>query len=79
MKRKILFTLIWMLGFAAVVFGIWGAVLVPLAHTHRHLFAVIYLDGIFQSIFFVSPLIALWLGWRGKLPGTRAKNETNAA
>jgi len=79
MKRKVLFTFLWVLGFAALVFVIWGAVIVPLAHSHRHLFALMYLDVIFQSIFFVAPLVALWLGWRGKLPGTKARKETNAA
>jgi hypothetical protein len=78
MKRKILFTILWMLGFAALAFGIWGIVLVPLVHTRRHLFEVIYLDAIFQSVFFVAPLIALWLGWRGKLPGTKTKQATDA-
>lgn len=78
MKRKILFTVLWMLGFAVVAFSVWGTVLVPLIHTHRHLFEVIYSDAIFQSIFLVAPLVALWLGWRGKLPGTK-KKEIDAA
>jgi hypothetical protein len=79
MKRKVLFTVLWMLGFAAVVFVIWGAVIVPLVHSRRHTDAVRYLDAIFQSVFFVAPLVALWLGWRGKLPGTKRKGTTDAA
>lgn len=79
MKRRILFILLWMFGFAALVFAIWGAVIVPLAYSHRHLFAVVYLDGIFQSLFFVAPLVALWLGWRGRLPGTKQKETKEAA
>ena len=78
MNRKIIFTILWMLGFAAAVFIIWVAMLVPLARTH-HLFAVMYLDVIFEASFFVSPLIALWWGWRGALPGTRGKQETDTA
>lgn len=78
MKRKVFFTILWMLAFAALAFGVWGAVTVPLVHTGRHLFAVIYLHPIFQSIFFVAPLVALWLGWRGRLPGTKAKGHAGA-
>jgi hypothetical protein len=73
MKRRILFTLLWMFGFAALVFGVWGAVIVPLVYSRRHLMAVTYLDVVFQSIFFVAPLVALWLGWRGRLPGTKQR------
>ena len=76
-KRKILFTLLWMVIFAAVVFLLAIAVIVPLVHSRRHLFGVIYLNAIFQSIFFVAPLVALWLGWRGRLPGTKAKKDTS--
>jgi hypothetical protein len=79
MKREITFTILWMLGFAAAVFVVWGATLVPLAQTHRQLFAVMYLDVIFKAVFFVSPLVALWLGWRGALPGTRRNGETDVA
>lgn len=79
MKRKAFFTVLWMLAFAALAFLLAIAVLLPLTHSGRNLFAVIYLDPILQSIFFVAPLIALWLGWRGRLPGTKRKKETNAA
>ena len=79
MKRRILFVLLWMFGYAALVFGIWCAVIVPLVYSHRHLFAAIYLDAIFQSIFFVAPLVALWLGWRGSLPGTKQKEMKDGA
>ncbi len=75
MKRKVLFTLLWMLGFAAAVFVLWGAVLILLSHTHRHGFATVYLDAIFKSVFFASPLLALWLGCRGSLPGTKQRKN----
>lgn len=60
-----------MFGVVTGVFVFWAAMLIPLALSHRHLREVIYLDAIFKVAFFVSPLVALWLGWQGRLPGTR--------
>ena len=77
MKRKITFTVLWVLGFPVAVFAMWGATLIPLAWTH-HIFAVMYLDEVFKAVFFVSPLVGFWLASRGALPGTKGEREAGA-
>jgi len=66
------------LGFPVAVFTIWGATLIPLACTHHHIFAVMYLDEVFKAAFFVSPLVGFWLACRGALPGTKREQEKGA-
>jgi hypothetical protein len=81
MKRKVLFTLLWMIGFATVAFIVWCVVIVPRIHTGdaEYRMTTVHLDFIFGSIFLLAPLLALWLGLRGKLPGTKRKTTTHAA
>ena len=79
MKRKVLFTLLWMLVFTAITFVVGVCILVPLVYSRQHTELVRYVDAVGRSVFFVSPLVALWLGWRGKLPGTKRRRETDAA
>lgn len=73
MKPKCYSTVLWTLAFPAATFLAWGAVGFIIAHTHRHLILLTYWDAVFKVIFFVSPAMALLLGLRGTLPGTKPK------
>ena len=79
MKNKIVFTLVWMFAFAAVTFLACGLVALILTHTRIvSLESLQYVDWVLKVIFFSSPLMGLFLGVRGALPGTRrARAETH--
>jgi len=76
MKQKTIYTLLWMTAFAAGTFLCGLVVLAVLAHTRIvSLPALLYLDWTLKVIFFSSPIVALVLGLRGALPGTKRVSE----
>ena len=78
MKRKIIFTLLWMLASAAAIAGIGLPTVAILVRTAHEVSTVMYVHTTFGVLFIVAPLIALFLGLVGVLPGTQ-KRETDAA
>jgi len=72
MNRKNINTTLWMVIFAAVTFCIGPIVLAVIAYSHivsdRSLERVLLA---WRLLFIASPLIALFLGLRGSLPGTK--------
>lgn len=76
MKKKILCTALWMFAFTACTFLFGAAVLSILTHTQIVSLTVLaYLDRTFEVVLFLSPLVALLLGLRGVLPGTKSVSE----
>jgi hypothetical protein len=72
MKRKIIPTILWMIIFAAATFPIGPISLAVLADSHT--ITDTWLEQIlwgWRLVFMASPLVALFLGLRGMLPGTR--------
>ena len=79
MKRKIIFTVLWMLGFAGLVTACYLAALAVMLRTAHEVGTVIYTQVVVGSLVVISPLVALLLGLRGALPGTKKPHVTNAA
>jgi hypothetical protein len=78
MKKKTLCTTLWMFAFTlgTLLFG--AVVLAILTHTRIVSLTVLaYLDLAFEVVLFLSPLVALWLGLRGVLPGTKSGSESD--
>jgi hypothetical protein len=72
MKRKTIFTSLWMGGFAAATFLFGLVTLAILAYSRiTSLASLQYIERTLKLLFFSSPLIALFLGLRGALPGTK--------
>jgi hypothetical protein len=72
MKPKIIPTILWMIIFAAVTFCIIPIAFVLIVFSHIGSDALLqYVLWPLRLIFIASPFVALWLGLRGALPGTR--------
>jgi hypothetical protein len=79
MKRRILFTFVWMICSAAFVAGLGLATMAVLQRTAHEVDPLLYASAVFGVLLLVAPLVALILGLIGVLPGTQRKDSTNAA
>jgi len=73
MKRKGINTILWMVIFAAATFCIIPVIFAVVIFSH--LKSDRFLESLLwplRLIFLASPWVALFLGWRGSLPGTRS-------
>jgi hypothetical protein len=79
MKKKILFTILWIIVFTVVTFiagKVGFAILVPLiGMASWKESTLVWITGIWLCIFFAMPVLGLVLSVFGVLPGTRYKRQ----